>query len=66
MFLNKRNNFKKYKSIDAKIINSGKVDILQRILDCKDMIGNDFMICYGDTIANVNIKKLYALILIQN
>ena len=52
--------FKKYKSIDAKIINSGKVDILQRILDCKSMIGNDFMICYGDTIANVNIKKLYA------
>ena len=52
--------FGKYKSIDAKIINSGKVDILQRILDCKRMIGNDFMICYGDTIANVNIKKLYA------
>ena len=52
--------FRKYKSIDAKIINSGKVDILQRILDCKRMIGNDFMICYGDTIANVNIKKLYA------
>ena len=52
--------FKKYKSIDAKIINSGKVDILQRILDCKSMIGNDFMICYGDTIANVNIKNLYA------
>ena len=52
--------FRKHKSIDAKIINSGKVDILQRILDCKRMIGNDFMICYGDTIANVNIKKLYA------
>ena len=52
--------FKKHKSINAKIINSGKVDILQRILDCKSMIDNDFMICYGDTIANVNIKKLYA------
>ena len=52
--------FRKCKSLDAKIINSGKVDILQRILDCKSMIGNDFMICYGDTIANVNIKKLYA------
>ena len=52
--------FRKYKSIDAKIINSGKVDILTRILYCKSMIDNDFMICYGDTIANVNIKKLYA------
>ena len=58
--------FRKYKSIDAKIINSGKVDILQRILDCKSMIDNDFMICYGDTIANVNIKKLYALIDSEN
>ena len=52
--------FRKCKSLDAKIINSGKVDILQRILDCKSMIDNDFMICYGDTIANVNIEKLYA------
>ena len=52
--------FNKYKSIDTKIINSGKVDILQRILDCKNMIENEFMVCYGDTIADVNIKKLYA------
>ena len=52
--------FRKHKSIDTKIINSGKVDILQRILDCKSMVNNDFMICYGDTIANVNIEKLYA------
>ena len=51
--------FRKYNSIDPKIINSGKVDILQRILDCKSMIDNDFMVCYGDTIANVNIEKLY-------
>ena len=52
--------FSKYKSIDTKIMNSGKVDILQRILDCKNMIENEFMVCYGDTIADVNIKKLYA------
>jgi len=52
--------FSKFKLIDAKIINSGKVDILQRILDCKSMIDNEFMVCYGDTIANVNIEKLYA------
>ena len=52
--------FNKYKSINAKIINSGKVDILQRILDCKNMIENEFMVCYGDTIADVDIEKLYA------
>ena len=52
--------FSQYKSIDTKIMNSGKVDILQRILDCKNMIENEFMVCYGDTIADVNIKKLYA------
>ena len=52
--------FSKFKLIDAKIINSGKVDILQRILDCKSMINNEFMVCYGDTIADVNIEKLYA------
>ena len=51
--------FRKYNSIDVTIINSGKVDILQRILDCKSMIDNDFMVCYGDTIANVNIEQLY-------
>ena len=51
--------FDNYKSITTQIINSGKVDILQRIIDCKSMINNEFMVCYGDTIADVNIKKLY-------
>ncbi len=51
--------FNTYKSVNAKIVNSGTVDILQRILDCKSMIGNEFMVCYGDTIADVNIEKLY-------
>ena len=51
--------FKNIKSINTKIINSGKVDILKRILDCKKMINDKFIICYGDTIANVNIEKLY-------
>ena len=51
--------FDNYKSIITQIINSGKVDILQRIIDCKSMINNEFMVCYGDTIADVNIKKLY-------
>tara|TARA_B100000427_G_scaffold137194_1_gene114056 strand:+ start:115 stop:795 length:681 start_codon:yes stop_codon:yes gene_type:complete len=52
------NHINNYKIINAKIINSGKVDILQRILDCKNMINDKFMVCYGDTIANINIEKL--------
>ena len=52
--------FSKYKSINAKIMDSGKVDILQRIIDCESMIDNDFLVCYGDTIADVNIERLYS------
>ena len=36
--------FDNYKSIITQIINSGKVDILQRIIDCKSMINNS--ICF--------------------
>ena len=35
--------FDKNKSIKTQIINSGKVDILQRIIDCKSMIDDEFM-----------------------
>ena len=51
--------FYNIKSIKTEIVNSGKVDILQRIKDCRKMLDNEFMVCYGDTIANVNINKLY-------
>jgi len=47
------------KSINTEIVDSGSVDILQRIKDCKGMLDNEFMVCYGDTIADVNINKLY-------
>ena len=51
--------FYNIKSIKTEIVNSGKVDILQRIKDCRKMLDNEFMVCYGDTIADVNINKLY-------
>ena len=51
--------FYNIKSINTEIVNSGKVDILQRIKDCKGMLDSEFMVCYGDTIADVNINKLY-------
>ena len=48
----------KNKPIKTQIINSGTVDILQRIKDCKNFIDDEFLVCYGDTIANVNINNL--------
>ena len=51
--------FYNIKSIKTEIVNSGRVDILQRIKDCRKILDNEFMVCYGDTIADVNINKLY-------
>ena len=49
---------KSFKKIDYTIINSGDVDILHRIKDCMKSLKDDFILCYGDTISNVNIRKL--------
>ena len=54
-----KDHFNNIKSIKTEIVNSGSVDILQRIKDCRKMLDNEFMVCYGDTIADVNINKLY-------
>jgi glucose-1-phosphate cytidylyltransferase len=40
------------------IINSGDVDILDRLKDCEKHINDDFMVCYGDTIADINLLQL--------
>jgi len=40
------------------ISDSGDVDILKRIKDCENLIEDEFMICYGDTIANINLQEL--------
>lgn len=47
-----------FSNIKYRTINSGDVDILKRIKDCIEIINNDFILCYGDTISNVDIKKL--------
>ena len=49
---------KDFKDLDYKIIDSGDVDIIYRIKDCLKHFNNDFILCYGDTISNVNINKL--------
>ena len=47
-------NYKK----DIKCINSGNVDILERLKKISNYIHDDFIICYGDTLADIDLKKL--------
>jgi len=49
----------KFYSLDYKIINSGNVEIIQRIRDIIDnAVNTDIILCYGDTISDVNLNKL--------
>ena len=40
-----------------KVINSGDADIIQRIKDSSKFLKNDFMICYGDTYVDLDLKN---------
>ena len=51
-----KNNFT---DLDIQIVDSGEVDIITRIQDCLKFIKNDFMILYGDTLADVNFNELF-------
>ena len=41
-----------------KIVDSGDVSIIKRLQDITNTYQGDFILCYGDTISNVDIKKL--------
>lgn len=41
-----------------KIVDSGDVDILQRIQGALSVLDGDFLVCYGDTLADVDIPGL--------
>ena len=41
-----------------KIVDSGDVDIIERIKSCSSQIKDDFILLYGDTLANVNLEHL--------
>jgi glucose-1-phosphate cytidylyltransferase len=43
---------------DVQIVNSGDVDIIQRIKDCAPHIAGDFLVLYGDTLADVDLDDL--------
>jgi glucose-1-phosphate cytidylyltransferase len=49
---------KEYTELNVKIVNSGDVDILERIKSCSPHINGDFIVFYGDTLANVDLQKL--------
>jgi len=44
--------------LNVSIVDSGDVDIIQRIKECKNHISNDFILLYGDTLADVSFDDL--------
>lgn len=49
---------KEYPDLDIKIVDSGDVDIIERIKDSAPYISGDFVLLYGDTLADVNLERL--------
>ena len=47
-----------HKNLDIEIVDSGDVDIIERIRDAAEVIPGDFIMCYGDTLADVNLLEL--------
>ena len=52
---------KNHSNLNIKKIDSGDVDIIKRIQDACKYIKSDFLILYGDTISDVNIRDLHLL-----
>jgi glucose-1-phosphate cytidylyltransferase len=49
---------KHHRHLNIEMVNSGDADIVQRLKDCRNKLPGDFVICYGDTLANVNLSEL--------
>jgi len=47
-----------HKNLEIQIIDSGDVDILTRIQAASEFIPGDFIMCYGDTLADVDLNKM--------
>jgi glucose-1-phosphate cytidylyltransferase len=48
-----------YSHLEVNIVDSGDVDIMKRIYDCMMALSEEFLLCYGDTLADINIYDLY-------
>ena len=47
-----------YRDLNVKIVDSGDVDIIERIKSCASHIDDDFLLLYGDTLADVDLDRL--------
>ena len=47
-----------YTELNVEIVNSGDADILERINSCMPYIEGDFIVFYGDTLANIDLQAL--------
>ncbi len=47
-----------YSHLNYMIINSGDVDILSRVKDCITRLDTDMLLCYGDTISDIDLYDL--------
>ncbi len=47
-----------FTELNVKIVNSGDADILERINACMPYIEGDFIVFYGDTLANIDLQAL--------
>ena len=46
---------REFKELKYKVVDSGDTDILSRVKACMEQISNDSILCYGDTISDINI-----------
>lgn len=47
------------KDLGITYVDSGEdADMLRRIVDCKNLVSDRFIVCYGDAVANVNLPNL--------
>ena len=47
-----------HRDLNVTIVNSGDVDIIERIKACSPHIKGDFILLYGDTLADVDLNQL--------
>ena len=53
---------KKFFNLDYQIINSGNVSIIERLKDVYKKNNIDSIICYGDTLANIDLIRYFNLL----
>lgn len=46
--------------LNIQLVDSGDVDIVRRIQDAQKVIPGDYVMCYGDTLADVDMDRLLA------